>query len=392
MSSGARALWPVILLSAGFMGLSGCGQDHGYVYQSKMVTIEDSLGNRPDFELSKQSYKDAVWYMPCDSRDVPPAAQPGQIVISGPSFDSVRENFGGTKMIFQGKVCPPETNSRDVVFVIDVSTSMGYTTVDQPVNGSCRRLANLEAMLDAMPSGATYGVVTFEETVVAASTKLHDTKSALYAELTQNGTKPIGDVICRWDGRSYFDNAIAKARDLLTAGRGGKIQKDIILMSDGDAEEADVNNPNSHHSKGLGMANQLKTVGVNVGGANIKVLIAALRADLPQFDKFLFHAVSPDLRGAGMIADMSQGADIGSRINAFSQGFLSAANITYGPQGSTNRIMIDLKPMLSADFSFRIENGPLVLDRDQIGYEAKIESTDTRGNKITKVSKLNWVQ
>jgi uncharacterized protein YegL len=357
-----------------------------------MVAVEDSLGSRPDFELSKQSYKDAVWHLPCDSRDAPPAAQPGQIVISGPSFDAVRENFGGTKMIFQGKVCPPETNTRDVVFVIDVSTSMGYTTVDQPVNGSCKRLANLEAMLDALPPGAKYGVVTFEEAVVAASTKLHDTKSALYAELTQNGTKPIGEVICRWDGRSYFDNAIAKARDLLTAGRGGKIQKDIILMSDGDAEEADVSNPNSHHSKGLVMANQLKTVGVNVGGVNIKVLIAALRADLPLFDKFLFRAVSPDLRSAAMIADMSQGADIGSRINAFSEGFLSTASISYGPQGSTNRIMIDLKPMLSSDFSFRIENGPLVLDRDQTGYEAKIESTDTRGNKTTKVAKLNWVQ
>lgn len=392
MSSGARSLWPVILLSAGFMGFWGCGQDHGYVYQSKSVASEDSLGNRPDFELSKQSYKDAVWYLPCDGRDVPPAAQPGQIVISGPSFDSVRENFGGTKMIFQGKVCPPETYPRDVVFVIDVSTSMGYSTVDQPVNGSCKRLTNLEAMIQAMPAGAKYAVVTFEETLVATSTKLHDTKAALYAELTQNGAKPIGDVICRWDGRSYFDNAIAKARDLLTAGRSGKIQKDIILMSDGDAEEADVNNPTSHHSKGLAMANQLKTVGVNVGGANVKVQIAGLRADLPLYDKFLYQAVSPDMRGTSMIADMNQGADIGARINQFSFGILDHAKITYGPQGSTNRITVDLKPTLATDFSFRVENGPLVLDRDQTGYEAQIEYADTRGNKTTNVAKLNWVQ
>ena len=93
-----------------------------------------------------------------------------------------------------------------------------------------------------------------------------------------------------------------------------------------------------------------------------------------------------------MIADMSQGADIGVRINQFSFGILDHAKITYGPQGSTNRIPVDLKPTLAADFSFRVENGPLVLDRDQTGYEAQIEYADTRGNKTSNVSKLNWVQ
>jgi len=390
MSLRAHTSFKAMFLPAVVTALTSCGQDHGYVYQSKSVAVEDSLGTRPFFDLSLQSYKSAIWHMPCDAREAAP--DPGQIVITGPSFDSVRENFGGTRMIFQGKVCSPETYPRDVVFVIDVSTSMGYTTVDQPVNGSCKRLANLESMLQGLPAGSRFGVVTFEESVVAASKKLHTTKADLYAELTQNGSVPISDVICRWDGRSYFDLALSSAEDLLEKGRAGKVQKEIILMSDGDAEEADISNPNSHHSLGLALATKLKTIGVKAGGSEIKVQIAGLRADAPQFDKFLAQAVSPDMNGNAMVADISKSADIGARMNAFSLGVLDNAKITYGPTGSTSRITIDLKQSLAADFTFRIDNGPLVLDRQQAGYEATIEYADTRGNKTTKASRLNWAQ
>jgi von Willebrand factor type A domain len=368
------------------MVLQACGQDHGYLYQAKDVQVNDSLGHIDEFELSKSSYKDALWFMGCDATDHAPVAQPGQIVLNGLNIDAVRENFQGTKMVFQGRVCPPATYARDVVFMVDVSGSMWYPDADPVVNNSCNRLINLESMIAGLPAGSQFGVVAFEEIIAAASTKYYDNKAALYAELTQNGAKPIADIICGASGISLFDVGLNAAKDLMLRGRGGQVQKELVLLTDGNSEGS-----TSHNTAALNIAKDLRLTGINVGGANFKVQIAGLRVAPAQVDSFLQASVSADINGVAMVDSINQSAAVSQRLNTLTFGILDTAKISYGPTGSTNSILINLKPILASDFTFNVANGPLVLDRGQTGYDATISYADTRGNTKSVTAKMSWV-
>jgi von Willebrand factor type A domain len=337
----------------------------------------------------KSSYKDAIWFVGCDAADRPPAALPGQIVISGNSFNSVRENFTGTKISFQGRVCPPANYPRDVVFMIDVSASMGFPDADPLVSGRCNRLNQLESMIAGLPAGSKFGVVAYEETISAASTNLYDTKAALYNELTANGAKPIAGIICEWRNLGFLDVGMGKAKELLAKGRGSQVQKELVIMTDGDNL---VVPSNTHLMNGLAIVDNLKSTGVVVGGGSpIKVQIAGLCVAPRSVDKYLRLAASLDRAGTAMVDVILQSSSINTRLNGLSLGVLDTAKIAYGPIGSTAEVLLDLKPSLAGDYSFHIDTGAFALDRDQTGYNLRMNSADTRGNAKVVLGRLNWV-
>ena len=334
------------------------------------------------------SFKDAVWFMGCDATDRPPVAQPGEMVMSGNSWNAVRENFQGTKMIFQGRVCPPPSYVRDTVFLIDVSGSMTYPDADPLTGGTCKRLTQLEAFIAALPAGSQFGVVTFEEVVTAASTRYFDTKAALYAELTRNGTKPISDIVCAASGLGYFDVGMKAAKALIEKGRTGPQQKEIVVLSDGDGHG--IGNLNDLNAA-IATARDLKNNGVTIGGTNYKIQIAGLRVAPPQVDEFMRQAASNDVNGTVMVDGINQATGMNSKLNALAVGILANAKISYGPAGSGQANVVDLKPQLASNFTFRIEVPPMLLDRNQTGYEATINYADTRGNTKTATTRINWV-
>lgn len=368
------------------MMFQSCGQDHGYVYQSAAVKVTDSIGHSSDFELSKSSYKDALWFMGCDASDAVPVAVPGQIVLEGRSIDAVRENFQGTKMTFQGRVCPPVTYDRDVIFVVDVSGSMWYPDADPVVNGTCNRMTHLESLIDGLPAGSQFGVVAFEEIIAAASTKYYTSKADLFAELTNNGATAISSIICGASGISLFDVALNASTTLMAKGRSGKVQKELVMISDGNSEGS-----SSHNNAALAMAQDLRTAGITIDGQNFKVLIAGLTVAPAGVDQFLQASASPDINGARMVDAMAQSSSIERRLNSLTFGILASASLTYGPAGSSNSILLNLKPLLASDYTFSVGNGPLVLDRGQTGYDAILSYADTRGNVTAVNTKLNWV-
>ena len=355
----------------GPQGKSSLAEDHGFL------------------EHDKSSYSEAIWFLPCDGTDRAPVAAPGQIVISGRSFNSVRENFSGTKITFQGRVCPPRDLPRDVVFLIDVSASMGYSDGDPVVGGTCKRLTQLESMIAGFPAGTNFGVVAYEETISAASRSLFTTKAALYDDLTQHGSIPIANIICGWTNQGFFDVGMTRAKTLLSMGRARDVQKDLVIITDGDSTVAPTN---THLMTGIQTATDLRTIGVVAGGAPpIKVQIAGLRVASGQVDKYLALTASADLNGITMVDDVLQSPRMNSRLGNLSMGVLSTATLVYGPAGSATTTLIDLKAGLAADYSFRVSTGYLALSRDQIGYDVSVNSLDMRGNANSVTGRLNWV-
>lgn len=376
----------LLLGIAAVLSINSCGNDHGYVFQSSPVLVSDSIGEGSDFELSKSSYKDALWFMECDASDPVPVAVPGQIVLAGRSVNAVRENFQGTKMTFRGRVCPPSTYARDVVFLVDVSGSMWYPDADPIVNGTCNRLTHLESLIAALPAGSQFGVVAFEEIIAASSTKYYSDKTAMFSELTNNGSTPIASIICGASGISLFDVALNSAKTLMQKGRSGQVQKELVLITDGNSEGSA-----SHNTAALAIAQDLRTTGITVGGNNFKVLIAGLTVAPVGVDQFLQASVSLDINGGKLVDAVAQSSSVERRLNTLTFGILASASLSYGPAGGSNSIFLDLKPSLASDYKFSVGNGPLVLDRGQTGYDAVLSYADTRGNKTSINTKLNWV-
>ena len=97
------------------------------------------------------------------------------------------------------------------------------------------------------------------------------------------------------------------------------------------------------------------------------------------------------MNGGKLVAEVAQSSSVERRLNTMTFGILASASLSYGPAGSSNSIFLDLKPGLAADYRFNVGNGPLVLDRGQTGYDAVLSYADTRGNKTSINTKLNWV-
>lgn len=373
----------------GPQAVSNLGVDSNLAESLPQVVSNQSADDLWLLDGVKSSYSEAIWFLPCDGTDRAPAAAPGQLVISGRSVNSVRENFMGTKIIFQGRVCPPKNLPRDVVFMIDVSASMGYADGDPLVGGTCKRLTQLESMIALLPAGSNFGVVAYEETITAASKNLFTTKAAMYADLTKNGSVPIANIVCGWRNQGFLDVGMASAKTLLSMGRGTDVQKELVIITDGDNT---VMPSNTHLMNGIQAATDLRNVGVVVGGAApVKVQIAGLRVASGQVDKYLRLTASTDLTGITMVDDILQSSRMNTRLDSLSLGILNVANLNYGPSGSVNGITMNIKSNLAADFTFRIMAGTLALTRDQTGYDVRLDSADMRGNANSVTGRLNWV-
>ncbi len=363
---------------------------------SGLLFLNASCGVEPSNESSEldllgfgpSAVKEAVWFLPCDSTDKPPTAQPGQMVITGGNTNAVRENFSGTRLTLQGRVCPPENLPRDTVFLVDISASMGFADADPLLAGACKRLTQLEAMIDAMPANSNFGVVTYDERLGASSSKLYDKKASLFAELTNNGAVKLTDVFCAWSNQSFFDVGMTKAKDLLSRGRATTVQKELVIISDGDSQ---VSSTNVHLKKGIEIGDELKNKGIVIGtNPAIKVQIAGLVVASKQVDKFIKSLSSFDPAGASLYDDLIRSQGVNSRLLAMSGGKLSSASLSFGPTGAVQKT-IELKSRLAADFTYKIDADVFKLDRQQKGYDLKLEYADARGTVKTVTSKIGWV-
>jgi hypothetical protein len=369
--------------------LHSCGQDHGYLFRTKPVQINDDLGHRQNFTLAKRAYDHAVWHVPCDTTDRAPAAKFGELVIVDRQFEVIPQTISGTSFSAQGRVCDPQRAPRDIIVAIDVSTSMGYRGVDPPSGSACRRLTTLQAIFDAAPPSSQFGVITFADTVVASSTKLHESKAALINELTQGGRVQLSSVICRWDGRSAFDNPLQRAADLLASGRERPVQKEIYLMTDGDAEIEDVSDPRSHLAKAISLAADLKSKGITINGQQSQVQIAGLLVDHAQHDRFLSKSVSKDYSGDLLLGSTNAVQSVFSRMTRLGQ-VIAPVVISLTPLGATTPLTFDVVSQVMYSDTFDYDIGPLFIDPGASGYGLSIQYTNAAGTQQSVEHKIFW--
>ena len=172
----------------------------------------------------------------------------------------------------EGVFCPPEKLKRDVLFVVDVTGSMGTSVSSSPPStdenhdpssgGECGRSRAVEKAIASFPDNGEvkFAVITFSDEVVKKSSAFYDTESQLFS-----GDDLALSDLCDALGGTNYDAPLQESLNLFQKGRADAT-KEIYFISDGEPNMGD----------GKDIAKKLKETGVPIGGSTIPVTIATL--------------------------------------------------------------------------------------------------------------------
>lgn len=321
-------------------------------------------------------YQTMTWLWQCQNtpQSTPKPSSDGDVVVSGKGpFEFDERSLRGTKVTFSGRLCPPETQPRDIVFVTDTSGSM--VDNDPRTGDTCGRLQAIQALIAATPPGtARFGLVTFNTEVAAQSTTLYDNAQALFAAVAPTGN--IADVVCLQEGSTNYTSALTRAGQLLASGRP-TASKELYFVSDGQ--------PNGGQD-GIAVADSLKKTGVSAGGRNIPVTIGAIM--LKGADTVLQQYIaSLDPQGKPIYAFAAQAQDLAKILTQLANNAIVGATLKYRFLGESSFTSINVFDHVKGlDFTLPPMTIPA---KDGLpGLEVIFEYVDKLGQKFTSAGRL----
>ena len=176
------------------------------------------------------------WTLPCaaeGSRDA------GRIIGGGRHLIQA----GGAQNLavsFSGSVCQPISTPRDLVFVVDVTGSMGEGSGsdfnhDPHRNGTCGRLEAVRRVLAMIPAdgSAHVSLLTFNSWVTAQSSRFFTSGDALIADLEKSKGRSFDNIVCASEGGTDYAEALNGARRMIKKSARGGAQKQIYFITDG---------------------------------------------------------------------------------------------------------------------------------------------------------------
>lgn len=330
-----------------------------------------------------------TWFWQCDSAPAPqPATQDGNVVIVGSGDHTFKStSFDKTPLIFSGKVCPPVTYPRDIIFVIDVSGSMadGWKQPgnDPMATGSCGRLKAVEAIvndINARGGDSRFGIVTFANVVKAKSSKMWSEKSNLYRDIDGGGK--IEDTLCAGSLGTSYGAGLGAAEAILTGSRPGAV-KEIYFISDGVPDEPD-------ETAGPTVAARLNSQGVIVsGGQKTPVSIATVMLGTGDDTILKTQIASVDSSGAPMHVGSVQAAQLASTLSKLAENQITEGKMQYRPIGTDPWQEISLTQSLK-DYSFSVPS--ITLDKSVApkGLEVTFEYRDKKKNVYSSQGRILW--
>lgn len=348
--------------------------------QSANVTRKDPAPTPPPEDapdiVSEKSYQTMTWLWQCQNKPepVPEPSSDRDVVVSGKGpFEFNEEALRGTKVTFSGRLCPPESQPRDIVMVIDTSASM--TDNDPRVGDSCGRLKAVQAVVAAIPPGtARFGIVTFNTDLVTSSTMLYDNATALLSAIAPGGS--VADVLCLQAGSTNYDAGLNRAGQLLATGRGNA-SKEIYFVSDGQ--------PNGGQD-GIATSTALKSTGVNAGGRNIPVTIGTLM--LAGSDTVLQQYIaSKDPQGKPLHAFVAQTDDLAKALTNLTSNELVSAVLKYRVIGTKDFTVLNIFDHLKG-LEFSLPPISIPAGASGSGVEVVYEYTDKLGQKFSSTGRL----
>jgi hypothetical protein len=326
--------------------------------------------------VSVPSYQTMTWLWQCQNSPspVPEPKSETDVIVSGKGpFEFNEESLRGTKVTFSGKICPPDAQPRDIVFVIDTSASMDDN--DPRVGESCGRLKSVEAVISNIPKGlGRFGIVTFNSDLGVSSTKLFDSSQGLFSAVAPG--QAIADVLCEADGVTNYDSGLTPASQILATGRPNAT-KEIYFMSDGKPNQGD----------GIALSTALKSTGVNVSGRNIPVTIGTIMLVSQDDDAALRALASTDSQGKLLHTFVAQAQDLAKALTDLAANKIVSASLKYRLIGDKDFTIVNVMDHLKGlDFTLPPMNLPV--KNGVPGLEVIYEYIDKLGQKFSTTGKI----
>ena len=290
---------------------------------------------------------------------------------------------GTVSLNFSGSFCPFVMLPRDIIFVIDASSSM-YEN-DPQENGTCGRYNAIKGTLDALPdSGMQFAVVMFSDQVLYKSTKFFTSQTELFAELVKtSGLSTAQDVICASKYTTDYDSPLIAARTLLTGGRL-EAKKEIFFISDGD--------PNI--GEGEEIAKELKEQGVNVNGSTIPVTIATIMLNGPDESKLKNKIASRDQDNIPLHARVMNAQDLAKVLEALATNKIVGGEIKYlskeNHPASSEDWMVQLLSRESEEVDFAVPTIDFLVKDAPFGIDAVFTYWDRMGKAYESKGTYYW--
>ena len=327
-----------------------------------------------------------TWFWQCDSApDTAPKTNGGDVVIYGGGDHRFKSgSFDKTPLIFSGKVCPPITYPRDIVFVVDVSGSMGGFNGNDPKKGSgssftCGRLQAVQAIVDDITSrggDSRFAVVTFSTVVVAKSSTMFGDRVNLFADISQGSN--IANTLCAAGGNTNYGTGLSAAESILNGSRVGAM-KEIYFVSDGEPTDSD----------GPAIAQRLKSPGVLIGGKPTPVTIATAMIGSGDDTQLRTNIASIDASGKPLHAGSVQAGDLARTLSNLAANEIIDGKMRYRPIGTDPWQEISLIQNMKA-YSFTVP--PITIDRSSApnGLDVLFEYRDQHNNIYSSQGKISW--
>ena len=330
-----------------------------------------------------QKIENLTWFWQCDSAPATlPETAGGNVVVSGPGEHKFKpSSFDKTPLIFSGKICPPVTLPRDIVFVIDVSGSMGGTGgADPALNKSCGRLKAVESIIDDIVSrggDARFGIVTFSTGVTARSSTMFGDRTNLFTDLSGSGS--ISDALCRAVGGTEYGAGLKAAESILSAGRSDAI-KELYFVSDGEPED----------TTGPALAARFKSPGLSIAGKSIPVTIGTAMLGSGNDSILKNDIASKDISGAPLHVGSVQAGNLASTLSKLAANEILEGLMKYRVVGVDDWTEINFTPSI-INYNFSVPS--ITIDRTiaPAGLEVKFEYRDQHNNKYASEGKILWL-
>lgn len=343
------------------------------------ATFDGGSSGRPSADVYHGQDLDSLnWFWQCDSSPTePPVGQNSNLVISGDGEHKFKStSFSQTPLTFSGKVCPPVTYPRDIVFVIDVSGSMGGNGGNDPkTNNSCGRLRAVESIINEITnrgSAAQFAIVTFSSGVTARSSAMFSERASLFADITRGG--PLANTLCAASGNTSYGAGLGAAEAILQGSRPGAI-KEVYFVSDGEPTD----------SGGPAIAQRMKAPGVLVEGKSIPVTIATVMLGNADDTKLKPIASSESLHVGAV-----QAGDLATVLSQLAANDIIDGTMRYRPIGTDAWEEISLKDQLR-DYVFSVPSLKLDISTAPNGLEVVFEYEDQHKNIYSKQGKILWL-